>query len=431
MIPERVRVRKGRLPEHPGVYLMYGSRGNLLYVGKAANLRRRVTSYFVRANDARIERLVSEIRRINYRETDTAIEALILEAELIKKFRPPYNVKEKDDKSFLSVVITREPFPRVLLVRNRDATPKGDVLVLSRAERFGPFTSAGSIREALRILRRIFPWSEHVGDKKQETREKNRPCFNYEVGLCPGTCIGAITKTAYMKNIARVRAIFRGRKKDVVRFLKSDMRAASKALHFEEAAAARKKVFALTHIRDIALVGENKYFEPRNSSSGGGSAFGGNPERPFRIEGYDISNISGTSAVGSMVVFEDGEPKKSDYRKFHVRTVAGPDDFAMLKEVVTRRLTHLPPKGDWSKPDLILVDGGAGQITAARKALKAAHVSIRVIGMVKGRDRKRTDVIGIVPTGVAKETLVRARDEAHRFAIRYHRQVRQAGFLRA
>lgn len=166
-------------------------------------------------------------------------------------------------------------------------------------------------------------------------------------------------------------------------------------------------------------------------SSGGGSAFGGNPERPFRIEGYDISNISGTSAVGSMVVFEDGEPKKSDYRKFHVRTVAGPDDFAMLKEVVTRRLTHLPPKGDWSKPDLILVDGGAGQITAARKALKAAHVSIRVIGMVKGRDRKRTDVIGIVPTGVAKETLVRARDEAHRFAIRYHRQVRQAGFLRA
>ncbi len=416
MIPERVRVAKGRLPEHPGAYLMYGARGNLLYVGKAANLRRRVTSYFLKAHESRIERLVDEIRRIDYRETDTAIEALILEAELIKKLRPPYNVKEKDDKSFLFVEITKEEFPRVLLVRGKDI--REDVPALSRVERFGPFTSAGSIREALRILRRIFPWSEHESGKRQVIRDKNKPCFDYEIGLCPGTCAGLVTKTDYAKTVRRVRAIFRGRKKDVLRSLKGDMRTASRALRFEEAAAARKKIFALTHIQDVALIQDDRIVAPHERV-----------KAPFRIEGYDISNISGKDAAGSMVVFEDGEPKRDSYRKFRIKGVAGPDDFAMLEEVIARRLKHLPPKGDWPKPDLILVDGGAGQITAARKALRAAGVSIRLIGMVKGKDRKRTDILGIVPTGVAKEVLVRVRDEAHRFAIRYHRALRQKIFL--
>ncbi len=171
-----------KLPETPGVYLMRDAGGHVLYVGKAGNLRRRVSSYFERPHDMRIQALVTKIRSIDYEKTDTALEALIREAELIKTFMPPWNVREKDDKSFLYIEITKEKFPRVVLVRGKDA---------DRGRRFGPFTQASSAREAMRILRRIFTWSTH----DPETAGKfARPCFDAEIGLCPGTCIGAITR---------------------------------------------------------------------------------------------------------------------------------------------------------------------------------------------------------------------------------------------
>src|SRR3989344_1918439 len=170
------------LPQTPGVYLMKSASGRILYIGKAANLKRRVSSYFMRANDARIEKLVGEIKKIDYKKTDSALEALILESKLIKKYQPLFNVKEKDDKSFLYVEIAREEFPRILLVRGTDK---------SKRERFGPFTSASNIREALKILRRIFPWSTHEAEQiaKRKSQGAHRPCFDYEIGLCPGTCI--------------------------------------------------------------------------------------------------------------------------------------------------------------------------------------------------------------------------------------------------
>ncbi len=385
-----------RLPDTPGVYLMKGKGGQLLYVGKAANLKRRVSSYFLRPHDARIAKMVSEIRKIDFKNTDTAIEALILEAKLIKKFSPPYNVKDKDDKSFLYMEITKEPFPRVILIRGKER---------GAGELFGPFTSSSSAREALRIIRKIFPFSTHLSEKVGTFK---KPCFDAEIGLCPGTCVGLISKTDYLKNIKNIRLFFRGKKKAIISSLEKDMKKFAESLEFEKAAAARKKIFALNHIQDIALISGDE--------SGAGR---------LRIEGYDISNISGTSSVGSMVVFLNGEPLNEAYRKFRIRTIEGADDPGMIKEVISRRIEN-----KWPLPDMMLVDGGITEVNAAKKALKEYDISVPVIGMIKGPDRKGSDLVGdALPEGADLKTLIRVRDEAHRFAISYHRQVRGVRFF--
>ncbi|MEY4731677.1 MAG: hypothetical protein RL681_623 [Candidatus Parcubacteria bacterium] len=394
------------LPARPGVYLMKNAAGGVLYVGKAANLKRRVSSYFARPHDPRIQQLVGEIRRVDYEVTSTAIEALIREAELIKKLEPPYNIREKDDKSFLSVVITREAFPRVLLVRGANM-PAGTV--------YGPFTSASQLREALRILRRIFPWNDHPSTSSEpSTRQRGKPCFNYELGLCPGTCIGAADAKEYRRTIVQLKLFLGGKRKRLVSDLTREMKAASRVLDFERAEALRKRLFALHHIQDVALIDRDDLQAPDAEH-----------RAALRIEGYDISNISGTSAVGSMVVFVNDKPAKEEYRKFAIRTVTGADDPAMLREALYRRLRHR----EWPLPALILVDGGVPQVNAARRVLRTARVRIPVVGIAKGPERKRNDVIGLMPTGIAKQTLVRVRDEAHRFAIQYHRRLRARQFL--
>jgi excinuclease ABC subunit C len=390
------------LPETPGVYIMKDAAGAVLYVGKAVNLRRRVSSYFERPHDVRIQTLVARIAAIDRRDTDTAIEALILEAELIRKFSPPFNVKEKDDKSFLFIEITDDEFPRVILVRGRDVAGR-------RGTRFGPFTSASSAREALRILRRIFPWSTHDSERLGMFR---RPCFDYEIGLCPGTCVGAISRKDYLKTIANLKLFLQGKKARVVKNLERDMRIAGKNLEFEAAEKLRRQIFSLKHIEDTALVSDSGIVLP---------VPGNTAARPLRIEGYDISNISGTSAVGSMVVFEDGKPNKNEYRKFKIRTVAGPNDVGMLTEVLVRRFRH----DDWMSPDLILIDGGMPQVNATYRAMRAAGRKIPIVGLAKGPERKRNDIIGAVPKNVSLKTLIRVRDEAHRFAIKYHKALRR------
>ncbi len=385
------------IPDNPGIYYMKDAKGLILYIGKAGNLKRRVSSYFTRPHDGRIQKLVQEIRKIDYRETDTALEALILESVEIKKHQPPFNVREKDDKSFLYVVITKEPFPRVLLARGKGAEN------IAYKKKFGPFVSASNLREALRIMRKIFPWHMHAPEKVGTYK---RPCFDYEVGLCPGTCVGKISKQEYARTIRSLTLFFEGKKAKVEAVFKKEMAAASKRQQYEKAGELKRRLFALKHIQDTALIGESEIFEE-------------GMEKQLRIEGYDISNISGTAAVGSMVVFKGSEPDVNEYRKFKIRTVAGPNDVAMLREVMTRRLQN-----HWALPDLILVDGGVPQVNAVEDVLKEEGFSIPVVGLAKGPERKNNELIGTLPEGVAMETLIRVRDEAHRFAVAYHTKLR-------
>ncbi len=405
-------IRYKNLPETPGVYLMKGAKGGILYIGKAVNLKRRVSSYFLRPHDSRIEKVVQEIRKIEVRKTDTAIEALILEADLIKKYQPPFNICEKDDKSFPYVVITKEKFPRVLLVRGKDLKQKN--IGIQYGAMHGPFTSPSSIREALRILRKIFPWNTHP----PEDIGKRKPCFDAQIGLCPGLCVGAGGRMEYLKTVKNIKLLFEGKKKRIITNLEREMREMSKKLEFEKAEKIRRRILALQHIQDVALVKENEV----------GNYELGIKNYGARIEGYDISNISGTSAVGAMVVFENGKPAKNWYRKFKIRTLKKPNDVGMLKEMLPRRFRHIGEE-NWPKPDLVLIDGGTGQVRVAREVLKTAGLNIPVVGIAKGPTRKKNDIIGRIPGFTNEGTLVRVRDEAHRFAITYHKKVRKAGFL--
>lgn len=422
-------------PETPGVYIMKDGAGSVLYVGKAGNLRRRVSSYFERSHDARIAALIGKIKKIEYKKTDTALEALILESELIKKYTPPFNVREKDDKSFLYVEVTKEKFPRVILVRGKDN---------AQGTRFGPFVSASNVRGALRILRRIFPWNAHDPERLGKYA---RPCLDYEIGLCPGTCIGAISRSDYIKNINHFKLFLEGKKKKIIATLAEEMSSASKRLDFEKAEKIKRQLFALQHIRDTALIGDTELSVRETVQDSESIA-------KYRIEGYDISNISGDSAVGSMVVFslrdgENFEPDKNEYRKFKIQIISQPNpthhslqktnhgnfshshplsvaggDVGMLTEVLMRRF-----KNNWQMPNLVLIDGGLPQVNAARRALFRSGLKIPIVGIAKGPERKRNDIIGTMPKNVPETVLIHVRDEAHRFAIGYHKALRRRKFL--
>lgn len=389
---------------------MRDAAGDLLYVGKAVNLKRRVSSYFLRPHDARLTKLVSLIRRIDHQRTDTAIEALILEARLIKEHQPPFNILEKDDKSFLYVEITGEKFPRVLLVRGKDLKEPEDAKQKKNRRLYGPFTSAASVREALKLIRRIFPFNTHA---PKDIGKSVRPCFDAQIGLCPGTCVDAMSFREYRKNVKNIFLFFEGKKERIINNLERDMTSASRKLDFEKAEKMRRQIFSLRHIQDIAFISEDKLGDPDGDG------------KKTRIEGYDISNISGTSPVGSMVVFVNGMPDKSQYRKFGIKTVEGSDDTAMMSEILERRF-----KNDWPHPNLILIDGGLGQVNAARRVLRSFELKIPVVGLAKGPERKRNDLVGTIPPGTEMNTLIRVRDEAHRFAIAYHKKVRGRNFYK-
>jgi excinuclease ABC subunit C len=382
-------------PQKPGVYLMKNKKGEIIYIGKASNLQKRVLSYFQKAHDQRIKKLLQEVDDIAYQIQDTTIEALILESNLIKKYQPKYNIREKDDKSFLYILITNEKFPRVLLVRKKDIKD-------GSGEIFGPFTQAQNLRQALKIIRKIFPYNLHPENKIPQ----DKPCFDYQIGLCPGTCIQKITPKEYAKTIKNIKLFLSGKKKKILEKLKKEMETASKNLEFELAQKIKNQIFALTHIQDIALIQEDKF----NLEEG-----------VKRIEGYDISNISGKLAVGSMVVFLNDQPQKSEYKKFKIKTVNTVNDVLMLKEVLERRFNHK----EWTLPDLILIDGGKAQVNIAKKVLKKLKLNIPVVGIAKGPKRKKNEFIGKIPNGFNKDLLIKVRGEAHRFALSYHRQIRK------
>jgi excinuclease ABC subunit C len=448
-----------KLPKSPGVYVYYGKKREVLYVGKATNLRSRVGSYFstpntdkrfdlgnatslleveprnatVRNLDRPIGYAIDQIADIEIKETDSVLEALILESALIKKYEPKYNAMGKDDKSFAYFVITKEEWPRVIILRKTDIEADKK-LGVSRPKRpkdtkfryakiYGPYTSKKQMQIALKIVRRIFPF--HSINARSEKGD-----LDFQLGLCPGPYAGAISKADYMKNIRGIKMILEGKKKTLVKKLEKEMHDYAKKNEFEKAAEARNKVFALRHIRDVALMTGDALLPepPLNLPLRKGEK---NLGKDFRVEAYDISNISGQHATGSMVVFKNGEPDKSQYRKFKIKNVEGSDDVGMMKEVLLRRF-----KNDWPQPDLILLDGGKGHLNMAQKLDSDLGLIINIAAVAKGPSRKKLTVHSQQFTDSSiknildnKNILKRIMDEAHRFAISYHKKLRGKSLL--
>ncbi|HBU28182.1 TPA: hypothetical protein DEB00_03640 [Candidatus Uhrbacteria bacterium] len=436
-----IKIKNGELPDEPGVYLYYNVAEKLLYVGKATSLKKRVTSYFSskyqHADDVyarRISKMVSEIATIDYVETPTVIEALVLEANYIRAKQPYYNVLLQDDRSFLFLVFTNEDYPKPVLKRGLELAREGINPFMTAQEIdavagdkylavYGPFTSPGALRKALELLRKIFPWSECEPPSKTG---KNRPCFYAHIKLCPGVCTGMVTRAEYKKTIRGLMRFFDGKKMSVIHQLEKQMKAAAHTLAFEQAGELKRRIFELQHIRDIAVL--TRDFSPLPYE---------NPDKDFvnalgRVEAYDISNTAGTHSVGSMVVFESGQPEKSKYRQFKIKTVEGPNDVASLQEVILRRLkrAETSPKA-WPLPDVMVIDGGKPQVNAVQAILDQEQVRVPIVGLSKGADRKKDELIyNQSDTFLArvvqaqKPLFQKARDEAHRFAQRYHKQLR-------
>ncbi len=538
-----------RLPGSPGVYLFKDAEGNILYVGKAANLQHRVRSYFSTRQklSAKIKRMVTRVAELDFYLTSSEQEALILELNLIKRHRPPYNVRLKDDKTFPYLKIeTATDWPRVYVTRR---------LEQDGGRYFGPFTNAKSVRETLKVIKGIFPFRIC---SKRITGTDSRACLEYHLGRCAAPCIGAVSHEEYAEIIKEVILFLEGKQEKVVKELQQKMNATAAALDFEKAAFYRDQIQAIQKVieqqriatrvrgeqdviafaqdRDLAYV---QVFFIRNDKLTGRESFvvqgtrhekpkqimtsfikqfydsspylpprlllqhpvedtalvrewlrskrGGRvelqvPRRgskkelvdivaenarqgleqlkikqlaapkavetalaeiekelmlkhpPLRMEAYDVSNIQGKAAVGSMVVFEKGKARPAHYRRFKIKTVSGANDYAMLQEVLKRRFKHIKDKAatpdTWSiMPDLVLIDGGKGQLNAARSVICETGSTVPIASLAKENEEiflpQRSRPVTLPRSSPGLQLLQRLRDEAHRFAISYHTSVRK------
>lgn len=544
-----------KLPGRPGVYIMHGEKDEIIYVGKAVSLKNRVRQYFQssRNKGAKIEQMVTHITRFEYIVTDSELEALVLECNLIKEHRPKYNTMLKDDKTYPFIKVTvNEPYPRVLFSR----TMKKD-----KAKYFGPYTSSTAVKDVIELVRKIYMVRSCNRNLPRDCG-KDRPCLYYHMKQCTAPCQGNVSEEAYKQNIGQVLHFLNGNYKETIDQLTEKMMAASEEMRFEDAAGYRDLINSIRRIgerqkittygeedRDIIavamdesedlreqdavvqvffmrggrLIGRDHFFlrvargdtKAQVLSSFLKQFYAGTPFIPaeimmqteiedgeiiedwltarrkqrvhirvpkkgtkeklvelakenawmvlskdrerikreegrtigavkeiedwlglkdiVRMEAYDISNISGFESVGSMVVYEKGKPKRSDYRKFKIKWVQGPNDYASMEEVLTRRFTH-ESKGEYDSfsilPDLILMDGGRGQVNIARKVLGELGIDIPVCGMVKDDNHRTRGVyfnnveIPIDTSGEGFHLVTRIQDEAHRFAIEYHRSLR-------
>ena len=552
-----------KLPDRPGVYLMKDARGDVLYVGKAQSLRSRVRSYWQKESPGgeihRIRSVIDRVADVEITLTDTVSEALLLEANLIKRFRPRFNVRLKDDKSYPYIKVTHaDDFPRIERTRK---------LVSDGSRYFGPYASASSVDESMNMVRRLFPFRTCTIDIKDGVRALQRPCLLYHIKRCQGPCITAISKADYAEDIAQVELFLEGRQETLVKALATEMAIAAERTDYERAASLRDKIravertmesqkmaaFARTDLdligmarqdnqaaiqlfmlRDGSLMGRDVYLldavreapddevltgfleqyyvratsipreiylPSRIAEAADLEAFlagrRGGPVHlrlaqrgekrklaalaqrnaaetlareqarwladhgktlaaleelaaalglagpPLRIECYDISNTGGSESVGSMVVFEDGKPRTGEYRRFRIKTVQGPNDFASHQEVLRRRF-RLAKHGEegsaeerrWAMPDLVVVDGGKGQVSAAKEVLDELGLhDLPLAGLAKEREElflpDHSAPVVLPATSPALYLVQRLRDEAHRFAITYHRDLRAKRSVRS
>jgi len=399
--------KKTKLPDKPGVYFFHKN-GKILYIGKATSLKDRVKSYFskdlIQTRGPLLVDMVFKADSIKSEVTDSVLEALILEAELIKKHQPKYNSKEKDDKSFNYVVITKEALPRVLIKRGKDLTSVQGRTLHRFHPYFGPYTSGTQLKEALKIIRPIFPFLDAKSDYNYE--------FYKQVNLVPDiTTPHGLEK--YKRDIKNLKLFFQGKKKNIIRNLKKEMFAYAKKLQFEFSNEIKKQIFALQHINDIALL----KLESRTSHI----------EPSFRIEAYDVAHMSGKSMVGVMTVVTNGEATKSEYKKFNIKTQTGANDTGALAEVLNRRFSHT----EWAFPALVVVDGGIAQLNAGKSVIEKLGINTDTVSVVKD-DRHRPKAIMGSEDMVAKHkrAILLANSEAHRFAIAFHKKKRAKNFLK-
>ena len=517
-----VKIKKEKIPTSPGVYFFKDKNGNMLYVGKATSLKNRISSYFVKNNglSPAKHRLLDEAATVTWEETPSEIEALLQESHYIKKYQPRFNVLLRDDKTYLSVKITDEEYPRVLTTRKieKDGTY------------FGPFTDARAVKETLKILRRFFPYRTNC------VPNNDRACLYYHLGLCPGVCIGKISLQEYRQNIKYIKDFFAGKRQRILNNLKRQLKMlrrmrdepslkrAENVEPYEFTPVAPLHIFRRAEPYEaypasprLRRVPSSRIHPVRSKASNGvhpwvyppradgflrrrveykienlekvlamshilsfGEKIEGDiielakvldlKKPPHRIEGYDVSNIMGTLATASMVVFTAGQTDKSQYRKFKIKTVHGANDVAMLKEILRRRFNHYinqeipssisiknPPSRPphlvyamaytrwgkeksknkqgsvWPKPDLVVVDGGRPQLGAAMEVWREFKLDIPIVSLAKRLEEifvpNQLNPIVLPRTSGALHLLQRVRDEAHRFAVSYHKVLRRKQLL--
>lgn len=426
MIPSFID--KSKIPHKSGVYIFKDENKKVLYVGKAIDLYHRVASYFNGNVLPKTRSLAEKIRDLETITVESELEALVLEANLIKKYHPPFNVRLVDDKDYLYIAVTGEEFPRITTARKKD---------LKRIKSwYGPFPSSKTVKETLKRLRRVFPWCSNPPG-----RGGPRACFYYHIGLCPGACAGVIGARDYKKNIRRFESFLSGKKDKLLNGLVLEMGVFSKNMQFEEAQKIKKIILGINYLTQTNRVSnylENPNFlEQENLRSLNELQKILNlPSLPERIEAYDISNIQGKEATGSMVVLTNGEIDKSQYRLFKIKISGRPNDVGMHREMIKRRLKH----PEWPAPGFVLVDGGRGQAKAVKLEIRnfsprfageAGNFEIPVYGLAKRFEwlyPPEGAVIKLPKRSPALRLLMKIRDESHRFAVTYHRKLRSKKF---
>lgn len=428
---EELKERVAALPETPGVYLFKDEHGRVIYIGKAKSLRDRVSTYFTPSYagaDPRIGSMIGQIRDLETIHADSEIEAIMLEAKLIKDIRPKYNVKERDDKSFGCLAITGfDDFPKVWFARETDEL---------KGEKFGPFPNATDLRRAIRTLQKIFKFATCTltMNEADDKRRFFRPCLLYSIHRCDAPCAARVSKSEYAANVESLRRFLRGEKKELIESLTGRMKAAASALEFESAADLRDQIQALETLHQKFSI------EPMEDDFGIGpidpqealkslQSLLGVPSLPRTLEACDIATIQGAESVGSIVTFLEGVPFKDGYRRYRIKGVRGINDFDMMREVVRRRFAKLKGGEEWY-PDIFLVDGGKGQLSVAADEIRKLGAKMPVLlGLAKKEETvfhvDRKDPVPMPKESLGLRLLMHARDEAHRFAQRYHHVLRR------
>ena len=435
-VPEKVSPAEKvkTFPASPGVYLMKDEQGRVLYVGKAKNLRNRASHYFSKAalEDHRTVDLVKLIADIDFVEAETEVDALLMEARLVKDIQPRFNIELKDDKSFPYLQIRmREDYPRVEFTR----TPRRRGVKL-----YGPFTSAKGLRAALQVLQRIFKFRTCTLDIAESDPRWRwfRPCLLHSIHQCTAPCNFRVTREEYRKQIRGLRLVLEGKKAKLLREMETDMNEASAALQFEKAARLRDEIAALKSLSlrgqvDKDVQPEVFQIEPKKGMLGLRKILGLR-RTPRTIEGIDIAHLGGDETVASLVAFIDGLPFKPHYRRYRIKTVAGVDDFASIREVVSRRFRHRKPGSAAEEesvfPDILLIDGGKGQLNAALEVLRFMGREPPCLISLAKRDEEiyrpgDAEPIRLSRHAAALRLLQYVRDEAHRFAQHYHHLLRR------